>query len=75
MPLSGQSQADEEKHTLKASFPDLVADTPKTQVAALRTGKLMENVEGNFKTALREILVGVATEGAKTMLKNFGMPF
>jgi hypothetical protein len=67
--------SEEEKRILKDAFPDLLADTPKTQVAALRTGKLMNKVEGNFKTAFREIFIGVATEGAKAMLKNWGMPF
>lgn len=64
-----------ERQTLKASFPDLISDTPKTQVAALRTGKLLKNVESNFKIAFRDILIGIATESAKSILKSAGMPF
>src|SRR4051794_4047005 len=66
---------EEQKAALKSSFPDLIADRPGTQVAALRTGNLMKNVGENFKTALRDILVGLATESAKSLLRSHGFPF
>lgn len=64
--------SDEQKQTLKASLPDLVADSPRTQVAAIRTGKALARVEAHFREAFKQILFGVIAQKTQDLLKPFG---
>ncbi|MGB6875783.1 MAG: DUF2321 domain-containing protein [Candidatus Acidiferrales bacterium] len=58
----------DEKETLKASFDDLVRDTPKTALAAQRFQKLWAKLKGPTADGLKEIFVQVATETAKRLI-------
>jgi len=56
---------DDEKAALTADLPDLVRDTPRTQVAATRFKKLAAKVGGGIASALRDIVVDIASDAAK----------
>ena len=58
----------EEKDQLKASFDDLVRDTPRTELAATRFKKLAVKAGKGTAEALKEIIVQVASETAKKLL-------
>ncbi len=55
----------DEKAKLARSLNDLVTDTPKTEVAAMRVKKWLASAGREIGTAARGILVDVATEAAK----------
>ena len=57
--------SDAEKIALAADLPDLIRDTPRTQVAATRFKKLAAKAAGGVASALRDIIVDVASEAAK----------
>jgi hypothetical protein len=59
---------DTEKATLAADLPDLVRDTPRTQVAATRFKKLAAKVGGGIAAALRDVIVDIASEAAKKVI-------
>lgn len=59
---------DEEKESLKKSVQDLTADTPATQVAAMRFKRLLPKVGKEVGEALRKIVVDIASEAAKKTL-------
>ena len=58
----------EEKELLVQSLPDLVADTPRTSLAASRWKKALIKVGGYTAEAFREILIDVLSESAKKIL-------
>ncbi|UTW51906.1 DUF2321 domain-containing protein [bacterium SCSIO 12827] len=60
--------SDDEKEKLKSTIDDLVVAGPKTEVAALRYKKLVGKVGMATASALRSILVDVASEAAKKLL-------
>ena len=57
--------SESERADLVKSLPDLIADTPKTTVAATRFKRLMVKAGADAGAAFRKILVDVVTEGAK----------
>lgn len=57
-----------ERELLKQSLDDLVRDTAKTQVAALRFKKLVGKAGNVVAGGLRDILVDIASETAKKIL-------
>jgi len=57
--------SDEDKVTLKATFSDLTADTPRTDLAVSRFKKFMQKVGPAAGDVLTKIMVNVATEAAK----------
>lgn len=59
---------DDEKTKISDSLPDLLADTPKTQVAIARMQKWLSKVTVFTGNALKEIIVSVATEAVKKQL-------
>ena len=59
----------EEKITLKATFDDLTSDTARTPVAANRFKKFMKKLGPAAADALTKIMVNVATEAAKNLLR------
>jgi hypothetical protein len=60
---------------LAESFPDLIADGPKTATAAVRTGKLMSRVESHYREAFRQIFYSLIAANVQTILRGFGFPF
>ncbi|MBE3037345.1 MAG: DUF2321 domain-containing protein [Chloroflexi bacterium] len=61
--LDGLSPEDREK--LKKSIPDIIADTPKSETAALRFKKAIAKVGQVGGKMLLDVLTSVATEAVK----------
>lgn len=59
---------DEDKRVLVESLDDLVRDTPRSQVAALKFKKIVAKTTGNIVSAFRDILIDVASEPVKRMI-------
>ena len=55
----------DEREALKSSLDDLVQDTVRTPVAVLRFKKLALKAGSEGAAALRDVLVGVVTEGVR----------
>jgi hypothetical protein len=66
--LEGLSE--EERSTLSQSIDDLVKDGPQTQVAIVRSRKLLAKVTGPAVRAFRDVVVEIAAAGAAA--KIFG---
>ncbi len=64
--LEGLSPGD--RVELKALFPDLLRDGPRTQVAALKWRAAMTKAKDVGKTAIEQAVIGVATTGALKLL-------
>ena len=62
----------EEREQLAKSFPELIAETPKTDVAAVRVRRLLGKVSGGTGEVLKKIAVEIATEAAKKILTGGG---
>lgn len=58
----------DERKAWVASLDDLVVDTPRTQVAALRFKKYFAKAGAATAAAMREIIVEIASEAAKKAL-------
>lgn len=58
----------DEREKLVGSLPDLVVDTPRTQLAAARWRKALAKVGDQVKPAIMQMLIEIATEGAKKLL-------
>lgn len=58
----------EERAQLKETIPDLVRDTPRTQLAVLRFQKLLTKAKPQAAEALKEVVVGVAVETVKRII-------
>lgn len=58
----------EDRAKLKATFDDLTADTPRTELAAHRFMKFIRKAGPAAGDVLTKIMVNVATEGAKKMM-------
>ena len=58
----------DEQTALAATFDDLLRDTPMTPVAVNRFKKLAAKAGLSTASALREVLIGVISEGAKRSL-------
>lgn len=58
----------DEKDRLARGLNDLIADTPRTAVAAMRVKKWLGNAGRGIGSAARGILVDIATETAKRHL-------
>jgi hypothetical protein len=56
---------DADKEALTTDLPDLAQDTPRTKVAATRFKKLVAKLGGGVASAVRDIVVDVASEAAK----------
>lgn len=64
--LEGLSDA--EIKQLRTSIPDLAKDTPQTQVSAVRYKRLLGKAKGAAVKALENVVVNLATEGAKKLI-------
>jgi hypothetical protein len=62
----------EERTALAKSLDDLVRDTPRTGLAAMRFKKLASKAGSTAASGLKDILVGVLTEGAKKIIWSQG---
>ncbi|MHA7964949.1 DUF2321 domain-containing protein [Paenibacillus sp. CAU 1782] len=60
--------SDEDRKILTTSLNDLVRDTPRSQVAALRFKKIVAKAEEHIGVAFRDILLDVVTEPIKKMI-------
>jgi hypothetical protein len=58
----------EEREILKGSLDDLVADTPRTALAATRFKKLVARVGPVVADGFKQILIDVVSESAKKMM-------
>ena len=63
-----QGLSEEERQALSAGFDDLIRDTPRTGVAAMRVKTALAKVGREGGSALRDILVAIATESAKKQM-------
>lgn len=66
--LEADSLTSEERDMLAKSIDDLIADTPRTQVSAVRFKRLVAKTGKETAAALRDIIVDVASETAKKAL-------
>jgi len=58
----------DERDLLKKSLDDIVRDTPQTTVSALRFKKLATKASSIAASALKDILVDIASEAAKKVI-------
>jgi hypothetical protein len=61
----------EDREKLKATLLDLTIDSPQTVVAATRFQKLMAKAGPVASAAMKQIMVPVFVDGAKTLLETF----
>jgi len=54
-----------EREQLKKDLPFLIIDSPRTQVATVRTRTVLAKIRNEAGTALRSILTSIATDAAK----------
>jgi hypothetical protein len=60
--------SDEEKERLRANLPDLIAETPRTEVAVMQTKKLLRKASGEARGALVDVLRQLVREAIKGAL-------
>lgn len=60
----------EDREQLKVTFPDLIADTPRTVVAATRFKKISAKAGRAFVDGMRQLFVDIASETAVKIIKN-----
>jgi hypothetical protein len=58
----------EDRDDLGTLVPDLLANTPRSELAATKWRKALAKVEENIAPALRSLLTEIATEAVKKML-------
>ena len=58
----------DEREIVQESITDLVRDSPRTEVAAVRLKRLLRKTGGGAASAMKNIIVSVATEAAKKAL-------
>lgn len=63
-----QTLAPDEKIALEADINDITHDAPRTQAAAIRIKAFLAKVPGVVGSALRDIVVDVASETAKKII-------
>src|ERR1039458_5187810 len=66
-----EALSDDEKATLKATFPDLCRETPKTELAVSRFSKLLHKDGPAAGEALLKIVVTFTTETAKNLIDRW----
>lgn len=59
---------EEQKSTLESAFPELLADTPKTALAATRFKRIVAQTGGAFKAAMYKFIVDCTSETAKKIV-------
>lgn len=66
---------DSDRQALKRTFPDLISDTPRTEVAAVKFGSILKKIEPHFREAFKQILYSGLADAAKHILKGYGIGF
>jgi hypothetical protein len=66
---------DSDRQSLKSTFPDLICNTPRTEVAAVKFGAILKKVEPHFREAFKQILYSGLADAAKNILKGYGIGF
>jgi hypothetical protein len=66
--ISESNLSAEEQEQLGKTLPDLVAETPKTQVAVARYKRLIEKAGNLTADGLQKILVTIVSEAIKTQM-------
>ncbi len=61
---------DNEKKQLKSIFPDLIFDKPKTNVSASKLKKFLTKAKGVALSELRKLIVDIASESVKKLIKD-----
>jgi len=57
--------SDDEKDRLRANLPDLIAETPRTEVAVVQTKRLLAKAGGEARNAFVVVLRGLVREAIK----------
>ena len=60
--------APDEKAALKTDIQDIAHDAPRTRAASIRIKNALATVPGALGSALRDIIVNVASEAAKKII-------
>lgn len=60
--------SDEEKARLRANLADLIAETPRTEIAAMQTKRLLDKARGEATSAFVDVLRQLVREGIKGTL-------
>ncbi len=60
----------EDKQIIEDNVTEIVVDTPKTQVSAVRIKKVLSRVGGAFADRLRNMIVDIASETAVKLIKG-----
>lgn len=63
-----ESLKPDEREKLKLSLPDLIAETPRTTLAATRVKKAFLHIGGVTQDALKDFIVTLGCEAAKSFL-------
>jgi len=63
-----EDQSKEDQDVFRQSVEQIAKDTPQAQVASKRIGKLLGKISKETASAIRDILVDVASETAKKLL-------
>jgi len=67
--LEMENLSPDEKEVLTKSIDDIVKDTPETSLAATRIKKLLSKAGKTAASAFRDLVVDIASETAKKLLK------
>lgn len=66
--LQELDELEDDRQKLTDSLPDLVADTPRTALAAERWRKTLAKIGGHAEVILRQLVIEVASETAKKII-------
>ncbi len=58
----------EERECLVSSFPDLIAETPNTQLTVIRTKRILAKTRGTVAELIKSILINITCEAVKRHL-------
>ena len=59
---------EEDRARIAENLPHIIAQTPRTPLAASRVKKVFDRMSGAGQTALKQLLADVTTESAKTII-------
>lgn len=60
-----QDIEEQEVNTIIENLPDLLTDTPKSQVAIIRTKQFLNRAGKEVGEGIKQVLIGIVTEAAK----------
>jgi len=62
------SLTEDDRHELSVNMQDLLSDNPRTQLAAMKFKKFISKAGSSTASAIRDILVDIASETAKKII-------